>query len=246
MIETHHDPDNAWSDAISTTEFVTAAVSIAASASVADDINDGTTAIAPSQNAVFDALALKAPIDAPNFTGTVVGVTKAMVGLILDPSHIAGRRAIIFDLCQTALDLNFDGLMIETHHDPDNAWSDAKQPRSLLQLRYLAASASVADDINDGTTAIAPSQNAVFDALALKAPIDAPNFTGTVVGVTKAMVGLILDPSHIAGRRAIIFDLCQTALDLNFDGLMIETHHDPDNAWSDAKQPRSLLQLRYL
>lgn len=47
---------------------------------------------------------------------------------------------------------------------------------------------------------------------------------------------LILDPSHIAGRRDIIFDLCQTALDLNYDGLMIETHHDPDNAWSDAKQ----------
>ena len=56
-------------------------------------------------------------------------------------------------------------------------------------------SASVADDINDGTTAIAPSQNAVFDALALKAPIAAPTFTGTVVGVTKAMVGLIVDPS---------------------------------------------------
>ena len=57
--------------------------------------------------------------------------------LILDPSHIAGRRAIIFDLCQTALDLNFDGLMIETHHDPDNAWSDSKQqitPETLDQL----------------------------------------------------------------------------------------------------------------
>ena len=57
--------------------------------------------------------------------------------LILDPSHIAGRRAIIFDLCQTALDLNFDGLMIETHHDPDKAWSDAKQqitPETLDQL----------------------------------------------------------------------------------------------------------------
>ncbi|MBE9490602.1 MAG: bifunctional 3-deoxy-7-phosphoheptulonate synthase/chorismate mutase type II [Bacteroidetes bacterium] len=47
---------------------------------------------------------------------------------------------------------------------------------------------------------------------------------------------LILDPSHIAGRREILFDLCQTALDLNYDGLMIETHHDPDNAWSDAEQ----------
>tara|TARA_B100000809_G_scaffold205663_1_gene207495 strand:+ start:17357 stop:18439 length:1083 start_codon:yes stop_codon:yes gene_type:complete len=57
--------------------------------------------------------------------------------LILDPSHIAGRRDIIFDLCQTALDLNFDGLMIETHHDPDNAWSDAKQqitPKTLDRL----------------------------------------------------------------------------------------------------------------
>ncbi len=56
--------------------------------------------------------------------------------LILDPSHIAGRRDIIFDLCQTALDLNFDGLMVETHHDPDNAWSDAKQqilPSDLVQ-----------------------------------------------------------------------------------------------------------------
>ncbi len=57
--------------------------------------------------------------------------------LILDPSHIAGRRDIIFDLCQTALDLNYNGLMIETHHDPDKAWSDAKQqitPKALEQM----------------------------------------------------------------------------------------------------------------
>ena len=57
--------------------------------------------------------------------------------LILDPSHIAGRRDIIFDLCQTALDLNYDGIMVETHHDPDNAWSDAAQqitPKALGQM----------------------------------------------------------------------------------------------------------------
>lgn len=57
--------------------------------------------------------------------------------LILDPSHIAGRRDIIFDLCQTALDLNYDGLMVETHHNPDDAWSDAKQqvtPDRLVQI----------------------------------------------------------------------------------------------------------------
>lgn len=57
--------------------------------------------------------------------------------LILDPSHIAGRRDIIFDLCQTGLDLNYDGLMVETHYDPDNAWSDAAQqitPSTLVQM----------------------------------------------------------------------------------------------------------------
>ena len=57
--------------------------------------------------------------------------------LILDPSHIAGRRDIIQDLSQTALDLNYDGLMVETHYDPDNAWSDAKQqitPSALIKM----------------------------------------------------------------------------------------------------------------
>lgn len=47
---------------------------------------------------------------------------------------------------------------------------------------------------------------------------------------------LIIDPSHIAGRRDLIFDISQTALDLNYDGLMIETHCSPDQAWSDAAQ----------
>lgn len=57
--------------------------------------------------------------------------------LINDPSHITGNRDMIFDVSQTALDLNFDGLMIETHFDPDNAWSDAAQqvtPAKLVQI----------------------------------------------------------------------------------------------------------------
>ena len=47
---------------------------------------------------------------------------------------------------------------------------------------------------------------------------------------------LINDPSHISGKRDLIFDVSQAALDLNFDGLMIETHTNPDKAWSDAAQ----------
>ncbi|NDV43438.1 MULTISPECIES: bifunctional 3-deoxy-7-phosphoheptulonate synthase/chorismate mutase type II [Flavobacteriaceae] len=57
--------------------------------------------------------------------------------IINDPSHITGKRDMIFDVSQTALDLNFDGLMIETHCDPDNAWSDAAQqvtPERLVQI----------------------------------------------------------------------------------------------------------------
>ena len=57
--------------------------------------------------------------------------------LICDPSHITGKRDMIFEVSQTALDLNFNGLMIETHTNPDKAWSDAAQqvtPDSLIKL----------------------------------------------------------------------------------------------------------------
>ena len=72
--------------------------------------------------------------------------------LINDPSHITGKRDMVFDVSQTALDLNFDGLMIETHTDPDNAWSDAAQqitPETLIQytkdLKIRKESTSEAD-----------------------------------------------------------------------------------------------------
>ena len=57
--------------------------------------------------------------------------------MINDPSHICGRRDILQDVAQTAIDLDFDGLIIESHIDPDNAWSDAKQqitPEKLGEL----------------------------------------------------------------------------------------------------------------
>jgi chorismate mutase len=57
--------------------------------------------------------------------------------LINDPSHICGRRDILLETAQKAIDLDFDGLMIESHIDPDNAWSDAKQqvtPERLAEM----------------------------------------------------------------------------------------------------------------
>ncbi len=70
--------------------------------------------------------------------------------LILDPSHIAGRRDIIYDLCQTALDLNYDGFMIETHQDPNNAWSDPKQQITPDNLRKITSRLQIRDSEGKG------------------------------------------------------------------------------------------------
>jgi chorismate mutase len=57
--------------------------------------------------------------------------------LICDPSHICGNRTMLQSVAQRSIDLDFDGLMLESHIDPDNAWSDAKQqvtPERLLEM----------------------------------------------------------------------------------------------------------------
>lgn len=57
--------------------------------------------------------------------------------MIIDPSHISGRRDILQAVAQEAIDLDYDGMMVETHIDPDNAWSDAKQqitPEKFAEL----------------------------------------------------------------------------------------------------------------
>ncbi len=57
--------------------------------------------------------------------------------IICDPSHICGRRDLLLSVSQQALDLTMDGLMIECHRNPSEAWSDAAQqltPKSLAQL----------------------------------------------------------------------------------------------------------------
>jgi len=59
------------------------------------------------------------------------------IPMIIDPSHICGRRDCIYDMAQTGLDLQYQGFMIETHINPDEAWSDAKQqvtPTALLKI----------------------------------------------------------------------------------------------------------------
>lgn len=57
--------------------------------------------------------------------------------MICDPSHICGCRQYIADIAQQAADLNYDGMMIESHVNPDAAWSDAKQQLTPDALNVL-------------------------------------------------------------------------------------------------------------
>jgi chorismate mutase len=57
--------------------------------------------------------------------------------IINDPSHIGGKRNLIAGISQKALDLAMDGLMIETHNDPDNALTDSKQQITAERLKQI-------------------------------------------------------------------------------------------------------------
>ncbi|MBX3101879.1 MAG: bifunctional 3-deoxy-7-phosphoheptulonate synthase/chorismate mutase type II [Bacteroidetes bacterium] len=59
------------------------------------------------------------------------------IPLICDPSHICGNRTLLADVSQRALDLQMQGIMIETHPDPDNAWSDQQQQVTPDRLREI-------------------------------------------------------------------------------------------------------------
>lgn len=68
-----------------------------------------------------------------------IGLMEEMpdIPLICDPSHISGQRDGLLHVAQKAMDLNFAGLMIETHSNPDKAWSDAQQQITPQQLKLL-------------------------------------------------------------------------------------------------------------
>ena len=66
--------------------------------------------------------------------------------ILCDPSHIGGTRELIAPLCQQAMDLGFDGLIVESHCSPDNAWSDAKQHVTPDVLDYILSLLVIRDE----------------------------------------------------------------------------------------------------
>lgn len=65
--------------------------------------------------------------------------------IICDPSHIGGKRELIAPLSQQAMDMGFDGLIVESHCDPDCAWSDAKQQITPEILNFILGTLVIRD-----------------------------------------------------------------------------------------------------
>lgn len=65
--------------------------------------------------------------------------------IICDPSHIGGKRDLIEPLSQQAMDLGYEGLIIETHCDPENAWSDAAQQVTPARLKEILSDLIIRD-----------------------------------------------------------------------------------------------------
>lgn len=93
--------------------------------------------------------------------------------LIIDPSHITGNRDMIYQVTQEALDLNYDGMIIETHIDPDNAWSDAPQqvkPSILKQIIRDLTIRKITDETNEYQSKLASYRKKIdeFDSKILE------------------------------------------------------------------------------
>jgi chorismate mutase len=102
--------------------------------------------------------------------------------LICDPSHITGNRTLLEQVSQKAMDLNFDGLMLESHLDPDKAWSDPKQqitPEGLagtisnLIVRTPEVSSLVEEQLKEMREKIAVLDDRLFDILSARMQISA-------------------------------------------------------------------------
>ncbi|GAC1367990.1 MAG: bifunctional 3-deoxy-7-phosphoheptulonate synthase/chorismate mutase type II [Hymenobacter sp.] len=111
-------------------------------------------------------------------------------------------------------------VMVKNPVNPDVAlWAGALERLERAGITDLLA-------IHRGFSTFAPSRyrNAPTWILPIELKTRFPN------------IPLICDPSHIGGRRELLLPIAQKALDLDYDGLMIETHPDPDHALSDAEQ----------
>lgn len=166
-----------------------------------ENVDNTSDANKPVSSATQTALDLKVDENAAITAATKTKITYDVKGLVTsgadattaDIADSANRRyvtdaqlTVIGNTSGTntgdqTLPVKATGAEVDTGTD-DAKFLTPKAIEDSLYIKAAYADGKVADAINDGTTTVAPSQNAVFDALALKAPLASPSFTGVVSG----------------------------------------------------------------
>lgn len=159
------------------------------------------------------ALDAKAPLASPAFTGTVTGITKNMVGLG-NVSNTSDVNKPISTATQTALDAKAP--LVHTHTaSAITDFTTAVQGIVNTQLDIAGAPGTL-DTINELAAALGDDPNfaaTLTSSLASKAPLASPTFTGTVSGITAAMVGLG-NVNNTSDANKPVSSATQTALNL--------------------------------
>jgi chorismate mutase len=92
--------------------------------------------------------------------------------IFCDPSHIGGKRELVAPLCQQAMDLGFDGLIVESHCNPDCAWSDASQQVTpdvldyILNLLVIRKETQTTENLGELRNQIDDCDNEIIEVLA--------------------------------------------------------------------------------
>ncbi|UOK18362.1 hypothetical protein SEA_BRUHMOMENT_46 [Arthrobacter phage BruhMoment] len=184
-------------------------------------VDNTSDAAKPVSTATAAALAAKAPLSNPTFTGFVNGLTKAMVGLG-NVDNVPDAAKPVSTPQQTALDSKAN--TVHTHAVADTTGLqgalDGKAPLASPTFTGTVSGISKAmvglGNVDNTSDALKPLSNAEVAALALKAPLASPTFTGTVNGITKAMVGLG-NVDNTADSAKPVSGAQQTALNAKLD-----------------------------
>ena len=201
------------------------------------NVDNTSDANKPISTATQTALDLKAPLASPTFTGTVSGVTKAHVGLG-SVDDTADSAKPISTAAQTALDLKaplaspaLTGVpTAPTAAVATNTTQVATTAYVRGEVAALVNSAGATlDTLGEIATALGNDANlstTLTNAIALKAPLASPTFTGTVSGITKSMVGLE-NVDNTADSAKPVSTATQTALDAKLASATAATTYAP-------------------
>jgi len=161
---------------------------------------------------------------------------------ICDPSHIAGKRNLLFSVSQMALDLGFDGLMIESHINPEEAWSDAAQQVTPEKFNEMTIDLRQRHHTTDDT-AIKELRGSLdeLDKIVVDIISDRMDIVREIGKIKKANNVAIYQPQHLAAsiakrlKQAGPADLSEEFIENLFQSIHTESLRQQSGEWYDEK-----------